>query len=173
VTGLSNDNPFRGNQLIQDTIGEEREDDYQDQSFYGDPENIQEMPLHPASEEKLLDCDFDAEAENKNLEALYDGEGVSPPRFDDRQHIHEGGESEAEDAEEEDEEEEEEEAGLRHNFVSHELVFTSEPVSEVENHRHLESTILMQNESGRQTDHRQIIEVGDEEGEEEQELVAQ
>lgn len=159
--------------MIQDTIGEEREDDYHDQGFYGDPENIQEMPLHPASEDKLLDCDFDAEAENKNLEALYDGEGVSPPRFDDRQHIHEGGESEAEDAEEEDEEEEEEEAGLRHNFVSHELVFTSEAVSEVQNHRNLESTILMQNESGRQTDHRQILEVDDEEGEEEQELVAQ
>ena len=159
--------------MIQDTIGEEREDDYQDQGFYGDPENIQEMPLHPASEDKLLDCDFDAKAENKNLEALYDGEGVSLPRFDDRQHIHEGGESEADDAEEEDEEEEEEEAGLRHNFVSHELVFTSEAVSEVENHRHLESTILMQNESGRKTDYKQILEVDDEEGEEEQELVAQ
>lgn len=160
--------------MIQDTIGEEREDDYQDQGFYGDPENIQEMPLHPASEDNLLDCDFDAEAENKNLEALYDGEGVSPPRFDDRQQILEGGESEADDAEEEDEEEEEEEeAGLRHNFVSHELVFTPDAISEVENHRHLESTILMQNESGRQTDHRQILEVDDEEGEEEQELVAQ
>lgn len=171
MTGLSNDNPFRGNQLIQDTIGEERDDDSQDQGFYGDPENIQEMPLHPAGEDKILDCGFDAEAENKNLEALYDGEGVSPPKFDERQQILEGGVSEAEDAEEEDEEEEEE--GLRHNFVSHELVFTPDAVSEAEDRRHMESTIMMQSESGRPNDHRQIFEVDNEEGEEEQEAIAQ
>jgi hypothetical protein len=170
ITGLSQDNPFRGNQLIQETIGEEPED-RTDQGFYGDPEDVQEMPDKSAEDSRVLREDYGHINDNRNLEVLYEGEGVSAPRFEDRQERFEGGESEADDAEEEAEEEEEE--LQRHNFVSNELMFTTGNLEGTLASREMGSTIGFRNEAVIETQGRELLEDDGEEGEEEQELVAQ
>lgn len=161
MTGLSNDNPFRGHQLIQDTIGEEQEDQG-DEGFYADPENIQEMPLYPATDDRILNQALSYAAGDKNLETLYSGEDVSPPKFEDRQQqMLEGGESEAEDGEEED-------GYQQQNFVEHELAFTPDATMD-DNYatRDMGSSIAPQREPLRQSEGRHPLDIEEEEGEEE------
>lgn len=157
MTGLSNDNPFRGNQLIQDTIGEETEDHF-DTAFYGNPERSQEM--NPATGSQAYAQDPAAEAEQHNLEVLYDGEDIIPPRLDER----EGGESEAGDIGEEEEEE-----ILQQNFVSQEIAFT--PCDNLDGPiRDLGSTIVAREDPEREFDEgRHPIDMREGEGEEEEE----
>lgn len=107
MTGLSNDNPFRDHQLIQDTILE----DDADKAFYGTAEQIED--------EGNLGGESEADEEENEQEAYQPEINYMPYEGDmgDDQYQGEGDENR------EDQDEEPEEYGEQHRFISHQLGF--------------------------------------------------
>jgi hypothetical protein len=128
ITGLTTieENPFRGNQLMVDSIrsgkeeGEEEVDEAEQGFIMEKIDNhIEIVPskspvyenLSPVGEPEENPMDI-------QLKALYEGEGVSPPHYDERAPV-DGAESEGGD------EEDEEEGFQQQNFITNDLMFTA------------------------------------------------
>jgi hypothetical protein len=142
ITGLTNtveENPFRGHQLIVDSINSNRDEDYEEREEVEEPEQgyeiqkvdqvIEIVPSRTPVYETISPAGEPVEnSADIQLKALYEGEGVSPPHYDERGPM-DGAESEAGD------EEDEEEGFHQQNFVTNELLFTQTRTDFVTEHR--------------------------------------
>lgn len=138
LTNTVEENPFRDHQLMVDSIKshkEEHEEEEMDEAERGFiMEKIdQEIAIVPSKsplyENMTPVGEGMDEPTDHQLRVLYEGEGVSPPHYDDRAPL-DGAESEGGDEEDEDE-------GQQMNFITNELLFTGGPFTSSE-HRHTE-----------------------------------